>query len=495
MIKLVNKEDIKEADKNTWSRIKSIDLMEDAGYKMYKRIKNNLINKKIIIVLGKGGNAGDGLVVARYLYENNYDVSVYLLDELSSDALINLNRYKGNILKELNLANYDIIIDAIFGVGLSRYLDDKYINIINLINDSNKYIISLDMPSGIDATSGISYGAYIKCNLLLTVEYLKLGLFLNDGLSSYDDYKIIKINLDKPKHLYNLLELKDFKNIYPKRLNNTHKGSFGKATIIAGSSKYPGASIISYNSLISFMMGLGYQRLYVVKELYDKYQYNPEIIVNKIDSNNGIIKYNENDLNEIIKSSDTISIGMGMDISIDLYNSIKYLLNNFKDILILDADALNTISKYGIDILNNKKCDVILTPHLAEFKRLLNNEYDLSYIKENMINLALDFSSKYHINLILKSASEIITDGNNLYINYSGNTALAKAGSGDALSGILTGVTSYLKCNLIKKMSYGAFLHGYISRLATKDYEEECLTISKIIEYIPKAIRNIKRMK
>ncbi|MCR4897739.1 MAG: NAD(P)H-hydrate epimerase, partial [Acholeplasmatales bacterium] len=342
MIKLVNKEDIKEADKNTWSRIKSIDLMEDAGYKMFKRIKNNLINKKIIIILGKGGNAGDGLVVARYLFENNYDVSVYLLDELSSDALINLNRYKGNIAKELNLANYDIIIDAIFGVGLSRYLDDKYINIINEINDSNKYIISLDMPSGIDATNGISYGAYIKCNLLLTVEYLKLGLFLNDGLSSYDDYKIIKINLDKPKYLYNLLELNDFKNIYPKRLNNTHKGSFGKASIIAGSSKYPGASIISYNSLISFMMGLGYQRLYVVKELYDKYQYNPEIIVNKIDSDNGIIKYNENDLNEIIKSSDTISIGMGMDISIDLYNSIKYLLNNFKGILILDADALNT---------------------------------------------------------------------------------------------------------------------------------------------------------
>ncbi|MCR4898118.1 MAG: hypothetical protein K5892_02720, partial [Acholeplasmatales bacterium] len=155
----------------------------------------------------------------------------------------------------------------------------------------------------------------------------------------------------------------------------------------------------------------------------------------------------------------------------------------------------NTISKYGIDILNNKKCDVILTPHLQEFKRLLNNEYDLSYIKENMINLALAFSSKYHINLILKSASEIITDGNNLYINYSGNTALAKAGSGDALAGILTGVTSYLKCNLIKKMSYAAFLHGYIATLATKDYEEECLTISKIIEYIPKAIRNIKRMK
>jgi NAD(P)H-hydrate epimerase len=254
--------------------------------------------------------------------------------------------------------------------------------------------------------------------------------------------------------------------------------------------------MISANSLISFMMGIGYQRLYVVKELYDKYQLiNPEIIVNEIDSNNGIIKYNIDDLNEIIKSSDTISIGMGMDISIDLYNSIKYLLNNFKGILILDADALNTISKYGIDILNNKKCDVILTPHLMEFKRLLNEEYDLDYIKENMISLAKSFAKKYHINLILKSSSEIITNGDDLYINNSGNTSLAKAGSGDALSGILTGVCSYLKCNIIKKMSYAAFLHGFIATLASKDYEEECLTISKIIEYIPKAIRNIKRMK
>ena len=182
---------------------------------------------------------------------------------------------------------------------------------LNKINESNKTIISLDIPSGIDASFGISYNAFIKSDLCISVEYHKTGLFLNDGLDSYKKLELIKVGMDKPKEAIKIIEKNDFINIYFNRLRNSNKGTYNKASLIAGSKKYPGASKISYNALLSFKMGVGFQNLYVPKSLYEIYALtNPEIIVNEIKEIDEHIDFDKEKLDEIIKRSDAIAIGM-----------------------------------------------------------------------------------------------------------------------------------------------------------------------------------------
>ena len=493
-MKAITKEEMKRIDTNTCNDVGSYNLMELAGTKMYKIIKKYYNPKNVLIVLGSGGNAGDGLVIARLLYENNINVSCYIVDEIkNNDAIINLNKYKGNIITEINYNDYDLIIDALFGIGLNRLMPSKYINLINNNNNSNKDIVSLDIPSGIDASNGLSYGAFIKSNLCITVEYLKTGMLLNDGLDSYKKYEIIKVGMVKTNNLIQSFEIKDFKNIFPNRLRNTNKGTYHKASIIAGSANYPGASKISYQALASFKMGVGFQNLFVPKSLYDIYCLaNPEIIVNKLDEIDGHIKYNEEILDEIIRRSDSISIGMGMTVSEDLYLTIKYLLLNYNKKLIIDADGLNTLAKYGIDILLNKKCDVILTPHLKEFERLSN--INIEEIKNNQINYAYDFAKKYNVCLLLKSSSIIITDGKKIGISNYGNTGLAKAGSGDSLTGILTGLFAYINESNYIISALGAYIFGASAEELAKKIPEECITITEVIDVIPKIIKKIKSL-
>ena len=493
-MELITKEEMKRIDSNTCKICGSYSLMESAGNKMYKIIKKYYSPKNVLLALGTGGNAGDALVVGRLLLNDNINVDAYIVDEIkNADAITNLNKFNGNIVGEIDYSKYDLIIDGLYGIGLNRLLSTAYINLINDMNNSNIDIVSLDIPSGIDASTGISYGAFVKSKLCITVEYLKTGMFLNDGLDSYQKYEIISVGMEKPNDLIHSFEIDDFKNMFPERLRNTNKGSFHKASIMAGSKDYPGASKISYLALASFKMGVGFQNLFVPESLYNIYCLaNPEIITNKLSEIDGHIKYNEEELNQIIKRSDAISIGMGMTVSEDLYQTIKYLLLNYDKKLIIDADGLNTLSKYGIDILLNKKCDVILTPHLKEFERLTGINVD--DIKSNQLNISLDFAKKYNVTLILKSSSIIITDGKNIGISNYGNSGLAKAGSGDSLTGILTGLFAYLSNSTYNISALGAYIFGMSAETLAIKNPEETITITEIIKMVPKIITKIKSL-
>ena len=485
---------MKKIDEESSINVSSYDLMEQAGSKMAEIIFKKYNPKNVLLVLGSGANAGDALVVGRYLLEKNINVDAYIINTIKNENSIkNLNKFKGKIVKKID-DNYDLIIDGIFGIGLNRDLNDDYVSIINKINNLNIKIVSLDIPSGIDSTTGISYKAFIKSDLCISVKYHKTGLFLNDGLDSYSNLELVDLDIHDTNDLINIIELNDFKNIFPKRLRNTNKGTYGKASIIASSINYPGASKISYNALSAFKMGVGFANLFVPKSVYNIYAIsNPEIIVNELDEIDGHIKFNKDNLNLIIRRSDSISIGMGMTISYDLYQSIDYLLKNYDKRLLIDADGLNTISKYGIDILKNKKCDVILTPHLKEFERLTN--ISLDEIKKDIFNIAKKFAKEYNVILILKSSSTIITDGNDISIQINGNTALAKAGSGDSLSGIASGLLAYLKNENIYNISkLASFILGMSADLLKKKKEEECITITEIINNFDQVFKLIKEL-
>ncbi len=485
---------MQKLDKKTQDNIKSITLMETAGKKMADIILKYYSPKSVLLLCGSGGNSGDALVVGRILLEKGIKVKAFIKSEIkNTDAKVNLELFKGDIINNLDeLSSYDLIVDGLFGIGLSRELSNEYIDIINKVNNSGIDIVSLDIPSGIDSNNGLSYGAYIKASLLITVEYPKVGLFLNDGIASYKRLEIINIGIMHTNDTINILSIEQFRGLYKERMRNTNKGSFGKSSIVAGSINYPGASLLSYNALISFKMGVGYQNLYVISSLYNMYALvHPEIITNKLSEEDGHIKYNEEELNDIMKHSDSISIGMGMKVSSDLYNSIKYLLMNYDKTLIIDADGLNSLSKYGVDILANKKCKVILTPHLKEFERL--SGYSVNEIKNDSINIAIEFARKYDITLVLKSQTTIITDGNRLSINISGNSGLAKAGSGDSLVGILSGICGYFKENdIFINACLASYMLGRIAEKAKEKLTEEAMTISEAVSFIPDVIKELK---
>lgn len=490
-MKAITKSKMQEIDLYTQKNITpSIKLMEEAGMKIAEEVIKDYKFKRVLVLCGAKGNGGDGFVCARYLKNKGFDVECFLIsNNLSEECMINIDLFNGIIYDTLPTLNYDLIIDALIGIGLNKDLKDNYIEIINKVNESNINIVSIDIPSGIDSNSGISYKAFIKADTNYSVKYHKVGLFLNDGLDSYNKLKLIDINIINTIDLININELSDFYNILPKRLRNTNKSSYKRASIIAGSKMYAGASIISRNALNAFMMGIGYSKLYIPASLYDIYMLRyPEIILDTFKDNDGFISYDEKSLDKVINSSDSISIGMGMGVSFDLYKSIEYLLKNYTKTLIIDADALNSIAKYGVDILKTKKCNLIITPHIKEFSRL--SGYETLDILKNMTTYAKEFANKYDLCIILKSSSSVISYKDNISINISGTTALAKGGSGDMLSGILTGVCAYLDEDIYKLASLSSFILGKCAELS--NIPEEATTPKDITENIEKVIKLLK---
>ena len=326
--------------------------------------------------------------------------------------------------------------------------------------------------------------------MVYTIEYAKAGLFLNDGLNSYKRLKVIPIGIKEASNLIHLNEISDFKNKYRIRERNTNKGSYNKSGIVGGSYKYAWASYLSYMATSSLMMGIGYSYLYVPNVIYDAFLLRePEILLGALSSVDGHILYNEKELDKLL-SLDSISVGMGMDISIDLYKTIDYLLKNYDKRLVIDADGINSLAKYGVDILKNKKCEVVLTPHLKEMERLTN--ISVNDIKKDSINIAMKFAKEYNVNVILKSASSIITNGNDVRISNFGNTGLAKGGSGDMLSGILSGLLAYLDLDIFTICNMASYILGRASEFASIDIEEECILPKDIIGNINKVIKEIK---
>jgi NAD(P)H-hydrate epimerase len=488
----ITKEVMKKIYSYTCQNItKSIDLMEEAGASFTKVTLKYYNPKRVLLLVGSSGNGGDALALGRYLLKMGIHVDAYLVSKnLSIDCKTNKDLFLGDFYYELPKLDYDFISDGLIGFGLNSKLKDNNIDVIEKVNHSKLPTVALDIPKVNDASSGISYGAFIKADLLITIEYPKTCLFLNERLHSYKKLEIISLGITPTNEFVHINEINDFKGVLPKRNRNTNKGSYGKALIIGGSYKYPGASMLVFSSLNKFKMGVGYSYIYVPKEVYELYALrHPEVIGSSLPSIDGHIKYDEEALKPLI-IMDSIAIGMGMDISIDLYEVILYFLVNYYKTLVFDADALSTIAKYVMSPLKNKKCKVIMTPHIKEKERL--SLRGTNEILNKPIDIAKEFANMYDVTIILKSASSIISDGKSISISNFGNPSLAKGGSGDTLSGILSGVLAYLDITPFESANLSCYILGRASEFASMEIEEECMSPLDISKYINKVFKEIK---
>ena len=290
-------------------------------------------------------------------------------------------------------------------------------------------------------------------------------------MTEYKDFEYTantKVFFDIPDNAI-IVDSRDVAKFYPKRKRNTNKGDYGSADIVAGSDRYIGAAALACAAALK--SGCGYVKLTSTEKvklaLAAKY---PQVIY----------------LDECDLHSQCIAIGMGCGLSIDLYGRIEFLTKNYSGTLIIDADGLNSLSKFGLDTIKDSSCRIILTPHLKEFSRLTGKS--IEEISQNPVESAQEFAKKFDVILLLKGAASIITDGDKIAINTSGTTALAKGGSGDMLSGYMAGCVAR-GLSPFDSAVCSAHTMGISAQISSEQKTDYCATAHDILNNLHLAVK------
>lgn len=500
-MKIFDVAQLSEADNLTVEKegITSEMLMERAATLVFNQIHSRLQGSKIPIKIfcGIGNNGGDGLVIGRLLTENGYNVTIYIVNysnTRSKDFLANYEKIKeaagtwpilltkGDDLPDLK--ETDFIIDAIFGIGLNRSLDEWVGKLVNHINSSKAFVLSVDMPSGLFSDKIPSEkDMVIMANFTLSFQAPKLIFFLPQTLEFVGTFQILDIGLDR-EYLHKttaqarLIDKMEAIGLYIPRKKNSHKGDYGHSLIIGGSYGKIGSIALAGTAALRTGAGLvtffspkcGYQILQTVL---------PEAMV--------ITDVNENELSAIefdIKP-DVICFGMGAGASLVAINAFKQLLKQTSNPMVIDADGLNMLSKEK-ELLKLVPQNSVLTPHPKELERLIGKWKDdfekLEKIKK--------FTKKYKVILVLKGAYTFTISGDELYINNSGNPGMATAGSGDVLSGVITGLISQ-KYDPLEAAILGVYLHGSAGDIMADEKSYQGMTSGDLAANIGRAFLDL----
>ncbi|MCB0803308.1 MAG: NAD(P)H-hydrate dehydratase [Flavobacteriales bacterium] len=500
MFKILNANQVKEADGFTIESepISSFDLMERAATKAYKRIikiTSSFKKPTYAVFCGAGNNGGDGLVIARKLLADKKKVCVFtfkLGNTLSADYLCNLDLYKGDIVElseenqVIELNQNTIIIDAIFGNGLSRPIEGYIKNVINQINAARKYCIAIDIPSGlfVEDNSTNEYTAVIKANYTLSFEFPKLSFLLPENEQYVGDWEIVPIGLSKDfiqqvECKNYLITRHDVQLIKKHRAHFSHKGSFGHALLLAGCTGKIGAAVLAAKA--AMRSGLGLLTVQIPKSANDILQISvPEAMV-LLDESDDFLSSTMPQYNY-----SAIGIGPGIGMQEETQNLLKHIIQEVKTPMVIDADALNILAQNKTWLAFLPKGS-ILTPHPGEFKRLAG-EWSSDFER---LNLQIEFANKYQIYLVLKgNFTSIATPDGRVFFNPTGNSGMATAGSGDTLTGIITGLLAQ-QYGAEQAAILGVYLHGLSGDMAAKKKGKESLIASDLIQYLPKAFKKL----
>jgi hydroxyethylthiazole kinase-like uncharacterized protein yjeF len=477
-MKIFSTAQLYEADKITAEKqeISFNELMERAGTQIFNWFHERLQGAPVPIHIfcGIGNNGGDGLVVARLLIENGYNVKTYIVnysDKRSKDFLVNYDRIK-NVTKEWPLlmteeedfpemTSDDIILDAMFGIGCNRAPKGWVKKLIQYINAQPCFKLAIDVPSGLCANEPLEDPeAVILANHTLTFQAPKLAFFLPETGRFPGYFDVLDIGLDKEFLLSipgvaTIVSKLDAQKMYKQRDKYSHKGTYGHSLIVAGSYGAMGAAILSTKA--AFRIGAGKVTAFVPECGYQIMQSTiPEAMV---------ITDNEDDMITAVHYNfepTAIAVGMGIGTEKETVTALTALFKNTKAPIVIDADAINCISA-NKELLKLVPKNAILTPHLGELERLVGkwkNDYDkLERVKS--------FSKKHDVIVVIKGANTITVLGDQLYINTSGNPGMATAGSGDVLSGAIVGLLSQGYDPLIASV-FGVYLHGSAGNIVSQ---------------------------
>lgn len=488
--------------------IPGIVLMENAGVCVAHAIEDiaaDIGNIKVCIFCGKGNNGGDGLVAARHLFNKGARVKVFMFGTpatSTSDAATNFRIVEALGIDcsfveterdwdkvKLAATFSEYIVDALVGTGFHGALDETLSSAANIINDSGKKVISVDIPSGVNADDGQVKGVAVKADYTVTFSLPKPGLFLYPG-ALYAG-KIIIADIGMPVNLtsdsfvrQNIITTQLVKKILPKRKPDAHKGLNGRVLVVAGSRGLTGAAALC--SMAAVKSGAGLVTLGIADCLHDIMEAKlTEVMTYPLPDVRGVLTTDA--LKEILlltQKRDVLAIGPGMGSKSDTLELVRQLVQKVECPLVLDADALNALAGFT-DILPQLPVMAVLTPHPGEMARLMG--LTAKDINSNRLKVARQAAISWKHIVVLKGAPTIVAfpDGE-VYINTTGNEGMATGGTGDVLTGIIAAFIAQGLSSHDAALA-GVFIHGLAGDIACRELKTG-ITASEINNAVPGAI-------
>jgi NAD(P)H-hydrate epimerase len=497
MIKILSADQIKQLDAFTIrdEPIASIDLMERAckAFVNWFIVRFD-VTRKVGIVCGTGNNGGDGLGIARLLNERGYYIQVWIINSggnQTEDFKVNLKRVKEKVEvgevtsfdNDLEFSAIDILIDALFGSGLTRPLEGIYAKTVESINRAEALRVAVDIPSGLMADRP-SQGPIVKAHVTITFQIPKLAFFLPQSFSFTGEWVTVDIGLKKSfiksaQTSYRYVIQKDACRISRVRSRFDHKGTFGHALVVAGSYGKMGAAILSTRAALR--AGAGLVTVHAPKCGYVIMQASvPEAMMEADHEVDFISQINKSE------TYSAIGVGPGLGRHPQTVEALGALFAKFRKPLVIDADALNILSEHK-EMLENIPEGSILTPHPKEFQRLAGewiNDFE-------RLEKQKELAARLKCIIILKGAfSSIATPQQQVYFNSTGNPGMATGGTGDVLTGILTGLLAQ-SYSSEEAAILGVYLHGMAGDAVAAERGERGIIASDLIDFLPFAYKKL----
>ena len=489
MIRVLSKE-MYDTYKNKY--LKLMENKDEFYYKASLAIYNySKINNKTLVIIGDSYESIFSLSFACILKSKGVDVSILLVSSINNSTLIDYLSKCIDLLipvyeysEDFNLLEYESIVESM--LNDKKEMTDEVKHIINIINDSNIYVLSIDINSGLDINNGKANNAILS-NLTVCLGYAKTGNFLNDAKDYFMELVVIELDYKYDDYSYFIVEKNDLKKVFNTRNYNSHKGTYGYIGVMGGSYNYSGSVKLSNLALSTLIVGGGVSRVICPSDISDSIMpYLLESTLYPIDTNNkGGFSFDIDSIEHAINGLTSLAFGMGIGESDDNKLVLEYLLKNYKKKLLIDADGLNTLSKMDLNLINESNASIVLTPHVKEFSRLINESTE--DILNDPIKYAIDFSKKYKCVLVLKGTTTIISYRDKLYLIHQGSSALSKGGSGDILSGLIAGIMGYTSA--IDAAIAGAYILGEAGVIATKRYGDYATLPRDIISIIKEIMK------
>ena len=513
MHRLVTAQEMREIDRRTIEEVgvPSLLLMENAGLgivRVVERTFKEKCRKSVAIFCGKGNNGGDGMVVARHLFNRGIPVDVYLVGqrhELKGDALINSQILSGFGIQILQIEQKkdlrrvkecDLIVDALLGTGVTGEVRGVLAKVIDWMNRSCLPVVSVDLPSGLHSDDGTYEGACVRPVATATMAELKRGLVIPPGREIAGEVTVVDIG--SPDFISQsvgvntfLLEENDVKNRLPKRPPAAHKGVFGKILILAGSPGMTGAATLA--SKAALRVGGGLTILGIPRGLNAILEEKLTEVMTKPlpETSNGTLSLkSEPEIGSLLEWADVLAIGPGLTTESETSELVRKVVTGTQRSMVIDADGLNAFSSYS-EQLEEKKGEFIITPHYGELSRLIG--VPIEEISKNCMEIARESAVRFACVVILKGSPTVIASPEgDVFVNPTGNSGLATPGTGDVLTGMIIGFLAQ-GCSVLDAGICGVYLHGLAGDIAANAVGERSLIAGDLNRFLEQAILRIER--
>lgn len=494
----VNAAQMKAADQYTIQKlgVPSLELMEHAAQACVQVLEDEKVDlSHVCVVCGSGNNGGDGFAIARILQNNRYSVETFCVGnpehytEETQEQMYRLQECGGKITYGMPQEDsYSVVIDAVFGVGLSRKVEGRYRQVIEQMNRMRGTKFAVDIPSGLSATTGCILGCAFKADYTVTFQLKKIGLELSQGRTMagkviVPDIGISTDSICEDQEIVRTAGKDIYRKMLPDRPEDSNKGTYGRLLVIAGSKGMAGAAYL--NAHAAYMTGAGLVRIYTSSDNREILQtLLPEAIITTYE------EYNKEELLSLLTWADGVCIGSGLGMSRLSEKILKTVIEYVKVPCLIDADGLNLLAENKNYLNQMAERRFVITPHMKEMSRLTGTPVE--ELKADRMQILKDFISRYRITCVLKDSRTLIaSEEKGIRMNLTGNSAMAKAGSGDVLAGVISGWMVQEK-EAEDAAELGTYIHGLSGDLAKFEKGVYSVMARDLIEYISKALMKLE---